>query len=78
MKEGSKAKQIYHISVFKTFMHSYIANEIQIYALLLPKAKQFLELLMSNKTGDGIRVSALLALFVPPHYHIIAKDMVKS
>ena len=73
MGEGSKGRQIYHISVFKTFMHTYIVDEVQIQTLLLPKVKNFLDLLMTNKTGDGIRVSAILALLVPPQYHIIAK-----
>ena len=33
LKRGSKGKQIYHISVFKTFMHNYIIDQVQIETL---------------------------------------------
>lgn len=38
LKQGSKGKQIYHLSVFKTFMHNYIIDETQIDTLLKPHA----------------------------------------
>lgn len=44
----------------------------------MPLVGAYSDLLMRNRGGDGIRVSALLALFVPDQYHCIAKAMVKS
>ena len=70
---GKKGQQIYHISVFKTFMHNYIVDETQIKSLVVPHAEDFASLLCANRGGDGIRVSALLALFVPPKYHIVTQ-----
>lgn len=76
LKQGSKGKQIYHLSVFKTFMHNYIVDETQIDTLLKPYASVFANLMQSNKGGDGIRVSAILALFVPVKYHTLAQEVV--
>jgi hypothetical protein len=76
LKRGSKGKQIYHISVFKTFMHNYIIDQVQIETLLKPHAEVFATLMQSNRGADGIRVSAILALFVPPKYHGLAQEIV--
>ena len=43
----------------------------------MPLVNTYSDLLMRNKGGDGIRVSAILALFVPDQYHCIAKAMVR-
>ena len=77
MRLGSKAKQIYHTSVYRTFLQVYVTNPVQIEFLMMPLVGAYSDLLMRNKVGDVIRVSALLALFVPDQYHCIAKAMVR-
>jgi hypothetical protein len=59
-------------------MQNYIVNETQIETLLMPQAETFAVLLKSNRGGDGIRVSALLALFVPVRYHSLAREIVTN
>lgn len=76
MRQGNKGKQVYHISVYKNFMQMYITTPEQIQAIIVPLSGEFVKLLMMNKVGDGIRVSALLSLFVPNQYHIVAREMV--
>ena len=73
---GKKGDQIYHISVFKNLLHTYVIDETLIESLLMPEVESFVSLFKLNKGGDGIRVSALLALFVPVKYHTIAKEIV--
>lgn len=54
-------------------MHNYILDEIQVSNLLLPQAQAFADIFQSNRGADGIRVSAILALFVPIKYHEVAR-----
>jgi hypothetical protein len=70
---GTKGQQISHASVFRLFVHNYITDEAQIDALLTPQVPAFVDLLMANRGAEGIRVSALLGLFNPLQYHVVAK-----
>lgn len=78
LKIGNKGQQIFHISVFKTLMHTYILDAAQIEDLLVPRAEELINYLWSNKGGEGIRVSAFLTLFLPIRFSPLLNEMVNN
>lgn len=78
LKIGNKGQQIFHISVFKTLMHTYILDAAQIEDLLVPRAEELINYLWSNKGGEGIRVSAFLTLFLPIRFGPLLNEMVNN
>ena len=78
LKIGNKGQQIFHISVFKTLIHTYMLDAGQIEDLLIPRAEELINYLWSNKGGEGIRVSAFLTLFLPIRFGPLVCEMVKN
>lgn len=78
LKIGRKGEQIFHISVFKNLMHTYILDPVQIENLLFPRAGDLVDYLWSNRGSEGIRVSAFLTLFLPIRYGILLAEMVTT
>jgi hypothetical protein len=76
LRIGNKGQQIFHISVFKTLMHTYILDATQVEVLLFPRADELVSYLWSNRGGEGIRVSAFLTLFLPTRYGGLLAEMV--
>lgn len=76
LKIGNKGQQIFHISVFKTLIHTYVLDAGQIEELLIPRADELINYLWSNKGGEGIRVSAFLTLFLPIRFGSLLNEMV--
>lgn len=76
LKIGSKGQQIFHISVLKILIHTYILDPNQIENLLIPRAGDLNAYLWSNRGSEGIRVSAFLTLFLPVRFGILLAEMV--
>jgi hypothetical protein len=76
LRIGTKGQQIFHISVLKTLMHTYILDPIQVQNLLIPRAGQLNAFLWSNRGSEGIRVSAFLTLFLPVRFGMLLAEMV--